>query len=346
MSLTVTLLELGESLSWRQPRRRYRRSALADDKLREVEAKVRPILEELERLRRETLHSIDGRALLMIPGGLIAGFLVGLLIGQGDDWPVLRGLMYSVLGGGLGWVWAFTSLNNAYRRAYKTRIIPHLAACFGELDYRPAIEPDLKRLARLGLIPGFGKKLVEDEIHGGYRGIPLSIIEAKLETGGKNSSVVFNGLLVGLLFPRGFDGTTIVAKDGGFFGNAVSDFVRSHGLERVRLEDPRFEDRYQVYSSSQIAARALLTPAVMERLMELAIHSEGDPPRLLAEGGRLQVSMAKDKNENLFEPPSIADRVHGSDMLVELSSDIGTVLKLVDAVLGVTPITRANAGQH
>ena len=105
----------------------------------------------------------------------------------------------------------------------------------------------------------------------------------------------------------------------------------------MRLEDPRFEDRYQVYSSDQIGARALLTPAVMERLMELARHTEGDPPRLLAEYGGLRVSISKDKKENLFEPPSIANPVHGSDMLLELSSDIGSVLKLVDAVLDMTP---------
>lgn len=335
MSFTVSLLQLTGAV--RQNQRRYYRPSLPEEQLREVEVKVRPILNELEELRRKAIRSIDIRALFMVPGGIVAGFLVGSLIGHDDTMPFLRGLMYSALGGGLGWVWAFTSLNNAYRRAYKTRIIPHLAACFGELDYRPAVEPDLKRLTRLGLIPGFGKKLIEDEIYGNYRGIPLSIIEAKLETGGKNSSVVFNGLLVGLMFPRGFDGTTIVAKDGGILGNAMSDFVRTNGLERVRLEDSRFEDRYQVYSSDQIAARALLTPAVMERLMELAIYSEGDPPRMLVEYGRMSVSIAKEKKANLFEPPSISSPAVGEQVLMQLSDDIGGALKLVDAVVEVTP---------
>ena len=126
---------------------------------------------------------------------------------------------------------------------------------------------------------------------------------------------MFNGLLAELAFPGRFSGVTVVAKDGGLLGNAFRDFVQASGLERVRLEDPRFEERYQVYSSDQISARALLTPAVMERLMELERHTEGDPPRLVAEYGTLRVALSKGKTENLFEPPSIADPAQGDDML-------------------------------
>ena len=76
------------------------------------------------------------------------------------------------------------------------------------------------------------------------------------------------------------------------------------------------KSRYQVYSSDQISARALLTPAVMERLMELERHTEGDPPRLVAEYGTLRVALSKGKTEDLFEPPSIANPAHSSDMLL------------------------------
>jgi len=335
MSFTVAVLNLAKSFS-SKPARSYGRSALSGSQLSEVEAAVRPILAELEGLRREAVREIDFRAAWMIPAGIAGGFILGMVFGR--DHPLLNALMYAVVGAMVGWASAFTTLNNAYRRAYKSRIIPHLAACFGELGYRPAEEPDLKRLAKLGLIPGFGVKKVEDEILGTYRGVPVNIVEAKLETGGKNSRVVFNGLLAELAFPSRFAGVTVVAKDGGLLGNALRDFVQASGLERVRLEDPRFEERYQVYSGDQISARALLTPAVMERLMELERHTQGDPPRLVAESGTLRVALSKGKTEDLFEPPSIANPVQGNDMLLELSSDIGSVLKLVDAVLELTPM--------
>jgi hypothetical protein len=196
----------------------------------------------------------------------------------------------------------------------------------------------MKRFARLGLIPGFGVKKVEDEILGTYRDIRVNIVEAKLETGGKNSRVVFNGLLAELRFPGRLAGTTIVAKDGGPLGNAVRNFVQAEGLQRVRLEDPTFESRYQVYSSDQISARALLTPAVMQRMLDLERHTQDDPPRLLAEDGTLRVALPKGKADDLFEPPSIANPVGGSDMLLELSHDIGSVLEIIDAMLKLTPM--------
>jgi hypothetical protein len=335
MSFTVACLKLAETFR-SSPPRGAGASSLSGARLAEVQAAIRPILLELEELRRETIRKIDLRAAWMIPIGIGAGFIGGLILN--DDSPVFGALGYAFVGGAAGWGAAFTSLNNAYRRAYKTRVIPHLTACFGELDYRPAEEPDLKRLAKLGILPGFGKKRVEDEIFGAYNGVELKVVEANLETGGKNSTVVFNGLVAELAFPGRFPGTTIVAKDTGMFGNALRDFIGAAGLERVRLEDPRFEDRYQVYSNDQISARALLTPATMERLMELDGYTGGEPPRLLAEDGVLRLALFKDKKENLFEPPSIADSAAGTDMLLKLSSDISSVVKFVDAVLELSPV--------
>lgn len=337
MSFTVACLKFAENFS-SKPSRRYH-PGLTDAAIGEVESTVRPILAELEGLRQQAVRAIDVRAAFMIPVGAIAGLPFGMFMVS--DYPIIGALGYAVLGGMVGWVSAYTPLNNAYRRAYKTRIIPHLTARFGDLTYRPAEEPDLKRLAKLGLVPGFGKTKVEDEIFGTYRDVGINIVEANLETGGKNSKVVFNGLLMELAFPGQFSGVTVVAKDRGVLGNPFRDLVQAYGLERVRLEDPRFEGRYQVYGSDQIAARALLTPAVMERLMELDRQTQEDPPRLIAEEGTLRVALSRGKTVDLFEPPSIADPAHSGDMLLTLSSDIGSALRLVDAVLELAPMTSA-----
>ena len=42
------------------------------------------------------------------------------------------------------------------------------------------------------------------------------------------------------------------------------------GLQRVKLEDIRFEELFEVYSSDQIEARYLLTAAFMERMLKLS----------------------------------------------------------------------------
>jgi hypothetical protein len=334
MSITLTILRLFER--FRAKPARLPGAALSGDDWREVQTNVGPILQELETLRRDTVRRIDRRLLWMAPAGVVAGLAVAALMQE--SWPTA--LHYSLIGLILGASTAFVPPNNAYRRAYKSRVIPHLAGRFGDLSYRPAQEPDLKRLATLGILPSFGKKCVEDEILGAYRDVRLSIVEAKLETGGKNSSVVFNGLLVEIRLSESLHGTTVVVRDNSKFGIALGAVFRGGTLNRVRLEDPRFEESYQVYGSDQIAARALLTPAVMERFM--ALGKEGEPPRLLAEDRTLLVAIPRGAQEDYFEPPSIANQVRGGHQLRQLSADIGSVLKLIDAVLEISPRTWPN----
>jgi hypothetical protein len=334
MSITLSILQFYARYT-EKPWRPTAGTTLSGEELRELEATVGPILAELEALRRETLRKIDQRAIWMVPGGALAGaFLSAVVFAHSDTMGLIN---YVSMGSVLGGVIAFTSLHNAYKRAYKNRVIPHLSRRFGDLSYRPAHAPHLGRLVALGVLPQFGKSCIEDEIFGTYRGVELSIVEAKLETGGKSSSVRFNGLLVSVRLPGRLNGTTLVVRDGGLFGGASPSSV----LQRVRLEDPRFEDRYQVYGSDQIAARALLTPAVMERLMALGIG--GEEPRLLADKGIIAMALGRDARENYFEPPSLADPVRGGEQLTGLSTDIGAVLKLVDAVLDMAPLARPEA---
>ena len=337
LSPTIAILNLKEAFQSR-PERQYGRQGLRAEELQEIETTVAPILAELEQVRHATIREIDISLLAFIPLGIIAGLVAWWLLDRSHSEIVA--VIYMVTGAAGGWRLAFRAPEKSYRDAYKNRIVPHLAARFGDLTYRSAHEPDLKRLSQLGLLPHFGPKKVEDEIHGTYRGIRLSIVEANLETGGKNSTVVFNGLVVELDFPERFSGTTVVTQDPGNWLNPVSDWMRPSGLDRVRLEDPRFEDRYQVYGNDQVDARALLTPAVMERVMELESHASGAPPRLLAEPGRLWVSIPKDDSENQFEPPSLSQPVSmgGEQQLSELSRDLGSVLRLVDAVLELDPL--------
>lgn len=336
MSITAACLRLYATYA-EKPTRRPAESPLSSEALREVEETVRPTLDELERLRQSTIRTIDRRVIWMVPGGVLTGAVLSLFVFENGS--VVSLFDYTLIGGALGAAIAFSSPNNAYRRAFKSRIIPYLAGRIGDLTYRPAEEPDLKRLVALGILPPFRKKCVEDEIYGTYRDVRLNIVEARLETGGKQSTTVFNGLLVEIALP-GLSAAILVAKDAGLLGNAIEALGEGEGLEHVRLEDPRFESYYQVYSDDQIAARALLTPAVMERLMAFE-RVAGRPPRLIVEGGVLSIAVTTPAGENFFEPPSIADPVRGGDQLLRLSGDIGSVLKLIDAVLDIAPQARA-----
>jgi hypothetical protein len=85
-----------------------------------------------------------------------------------------------------------------------------------------------------------------------------------------------------------FEGKTIVRnKEFGIWLTPVA------ALEKVSLEDPDFDKRFDVYSSDQVEARYVLTPTFMERISELAMlmkHWGDDPSNIRAQTAGLLFS--------------------------------------------------------
>jgi hypothetical protein len=301
----------------------------------ELDRLLAPTLRELESLRQETIRAVKARSVTRLPAGIV----VVVLLNVYHDWQtglsVLDLLGAAVVGAILGEGWAIWTPHNNYRRQYKARVLPVLAGRFGELAYRPATTEDVKKLRDRGILPRYTRATAEDEIAGNYRGMAVSIVEAKLSVRqGKRSRVVFDGLLVGLTLPRNLHGTTVVVPDGGPLGNLKGQW-RSGGLERVTLEDPRFEKCYEVYGNDQVEARALLTPAFIERFMALEKHSGLAPPGTLAEGNVLTIACPKEFGKgDLFEPP-VYWKPSGGQELIRISEDIEAVLAVADAVIAL-----------
>jgi hypothetical protein len=231
-----------------------------------------------------------------------------------------------------GEMWAASKLEREYRRLYKDRVLPHLAARIGALTYRQAAG-GIHRLLGERILPAFDSVESDDEIVGTYRGLPVAIIEAQLKQGsGDERRVVFDGLVIEVALPRSLTGTTVVTTDQGTLGNLKARW-KTGAMERVRLEDPRFEERYEVYSTDQVEARALLTPAFMERFTSLAALSGFSLPGALAEGHRLIVALPKGLGTgDLFEPP-VYWKPAGGAALVKLEHDIRAVLRMADSVI-------------
>ena len=125
---------------------------------------------------------------------------------------------------------------------------------------------------------------------------------------------------------------TAVIADQGALGNF---WDRTTGVkrERVALEDPVFEKIYEVYGTDQVAARALLHPAFMERMLALGGLPDFERPFVLCSGRLLQIAMPKRVTKNLFEAPSFRKPAASRESLVQLRKDIAAVLAAADAVI-------------
>jgi len=125
---------------------------------------------------------------------------------------------------------------------------------------------------------------------------------------------IFRGLFMHADFNKNFSGTTFVLPDTaerllGAFGQSLQKL--SGRGELVKLENPEFEKRFVVYSSDQVESRYILTPAIMESIVNISNRFGGEIYFSFV-GSR--VYFANSINQELFEPSIFRSGVNFSDV--------------------------------
>ena len=304
------------------------------------------VLGELEATRVDLYAQAVARARWRVPLGIAGGVVFWLMHQSGPDPDgVFELLMDLGVGGMLGYFWATAALSARYVRLYKDRVLPRLAAGFGTISYREAVTPDLVQLRAEHIFDDFDDHSCVDELFGSYRGLQVSIMELSLHKGsGDDRKTVFNGLVAQIDLPRGLTGTTAVIAEEGMAGTVRDWFTRS-GSARVRVEDPEFEAAWQVYGTDQIGARALLTPAFMERFKQLSHRPGFGKPLALANGNHLLLALPSGGG-SLFKTPSFRKPAASRDTLIALHDGIAALLATVDAVIDLDQGSRATAARQ
>ncbi len=125
---------------------------------------------------------------------------------------------------------------------------------------------------------------------------------------------IFQGLFMHADFNKYFSGTTFVLPDTaerllGAFGQSLQK-LSSRG-ELVKLENTEFEKLFVVYSSDQVEARYILTPAIMESMVHLHQRFDGD---IYFSFVGTRVYFAKGFSTALFEPNIFRSGVNFADV--------------------------------
>ncbi len=161
----------------------------------------------------------------------------------------------------------------------KKKFLPAILKSFGEFYITSTAIIGFQDIKEYNIFPRAQSCDLDDIITGFYKEIPVSIQETTLthtEGSGKSRRTVtdFKGLIIKVKFPKNFTGTTVVRAD--------KSWGTAGNLQKVNLEDPEFENVYDVFSTDQIEARYLLTTAFMERLRtlgEIFATAAGRAPR-------------------------------------------------------------------
>ncbi len=304
------------------------------------------VLGEIEAMRIDMVRQATARARWRIPLCVVGVLLLWLVGRLGDDPGDFVDLLQLLAFGALvGWGWAEFAIRDQYRRLYRDRVLPLLAARFGAINYRQSTLPDLGKLTAEHVFGDCDSVVSENEFVGTHRGLPIDIVDLTLTKGsGDDVRQIFTGLLVTVELPRALRGTTAVIADGDMFSEA-RDWMTGNSRARVRIEDPEFEKAYQVYGTDQIAARALLTPAFIERFRALAALSWAGQPLALVADNRLTLAIPR-IGHSLFEPPSFREPAASRAALATLYNDIVEVFATVDTVIDLDQAARGVAASH
>lgn len=205
-----------------------------------------------------------------------------------------------------------------------------------ELEYSVECTPGqtFTRAKVFDMLPGYDNASFQDLWWGLVGTSPFTLHEACLteERGsGKNRRTVcvFEGSIMSLGFNRAFTGTTVVEPNGErrkFLIGGEKETATIGGIElgRVDLVDPRFEDRFTVWSNDQVEARYLVHPEYIERLLAVEQAFAGKDIRALFHQGDLLITL---KTGDLFESGSL-DASEDRELLERSIAQFGALVDL------------------
>lgn len=211
----------------------------------------------LPQLRSLRLQGLAGLAALMAA----TVFLGIILLNAGKDaqsWAIIVGF---------AGVFGMIALAGWVKKSHEAAIMPILAATLN-LSHQKSAKHFITQIPQ-NFIPRGGKQTCDDLMSGQIAGRPFCFAEVKTETGGKNSSTLFDGVVVEVkareMLPEFLIAPVKQTKGFWFFkGNVdVGNQARWHSATGGTGEE------YGLWSPSQQPAERKVMEALMDRMLNL-----------------------------------------------------------------------------
>lgn len=188
-----------------------------------------------------------------------------------------------------------------YKKHIKQDIMPLFISYFQGFSYHNGDGLTRDELEDSYIFPRFDTFEADDCFEGVYQDVKMRVMEERLKVyqhtkNGRREVKVFQGVAVECDVKKNIKARTIVLKDSGIFNR----FKSVGKLERIRLEDVKFEKMFEVFGTDQIESRRLLTPIFMERLLKLKDLFQGKSIQFSFQYGKLLIAIAT--NQDMFEP--------------------------------------------
>ncbi|CAM5211756.1 DUF3137 domain-containing protein [Alishewanella longhuensis] len=304
------------------------------DRLTELETQRQKVARQSRPVRRfvlPTIAVITGLSTLLALALTIMHFLLTLEIDVQLLGMLLPVYFWAVMIACVIIVKTYAVAYDNYNVCYRTLFIPALAESFDQITYQRYGYIELAKLKNSLILPGHDLIYQEDYFSGTHNGCAFEVVEAELykrDHGRQRDNKSFSGLILSIALPHSFNSTTLVRKNSFLLNLQRKTSMR---FKRVHLEDNLFRRNFRVHSNDQIAARSWLTPAVMQRLLQLAkvFNCIDFQASLYQDKLLVLISTAQD----FLPPPPIDIPLTDSAAGYEFVTELSAMYQLIDALL-------------
>lgn len=224
------------------------------------------------------------------------------------------------------------------RKWYKLMVIKRVVEALGDgLAYTHESSLDQSQFREMDLYSSrIDSWKSEDQVSGRRREVTFELHEVRAirrEKQGKHTReiVVFQGLVVVLEFNKNFHGHTVIVpdKDGRILGGLFGESETRRNKQIVRLENADFENSYSVYTTDGQEAHYLLTPKLMELVLQARTQMGGDV-RLAFFRNSLFVTVPSAQDR--FEVSLFASQVTAMSAITDLAAVVALAEQLIDVL--------------
>ncbi|TSJ48179.1 DUF3137 domain-containing protein [Fluviicola chungangensis] len=228
-----------------------------------------------------------------------------------------------------------------FKAQFKGKVVPAIVKFVDErLDYDPNRSLMTEYTESRIFTQRYDRHRAEDTISGKFESTDFAFGEIHTEyktvsTDSKGNRqehwhTIFKGMLFASDFHKNFHGETMVDIDTmerylGKLGRKFQQWNPSRPGNLVKLENPEFEKKFAVYSTDEQECRYILTPSMMERLLEMSKRINF---KIAISFRNNQVYIAVFNNMDLFEPA-----VFGSLLKEEDYRIIINMMKLMTGII-------------
>ncbi len=301
-----------------------------------------------DRLQEIDIHRAQAVKWVLLAFGVIALSALLIFILVNATAPEGLFIVIGVIGGLTAIVFFFLShsANKKYRSLFKHHIVKEIfELALPGVTYHPSrrISDSTYHNSQL-FLKGVDRWNGDDYVRGevGKTDFEFSELHTEYKTTSTDSKgnrkthwhTIFKGVFFSADFKKHLKSETFVLPDraeslfGSWLGEKLQSFgsvFSGHG-NLVKLEDPEFEDKFVVYSKNQIEARYVLTPVMMESILDLKRRFRSDI-RLSFLDSRVYVAISM--SGNLFEPHFWSSKM-SLDELRRIESLFLAILSVID----------------